>query len=126
MAANLSLFTLNSLKALFCTPQVLLILLMGNVDFIYFFFIIPLSEKYFKIIIIKIMRSGPRTFHHQARQLPRHRHQSWTSKALEDWKGRRKLGKVMQEMAMSVKSLDTPRAGPQHGGGWGEGGEPST
>lgn len=55
------------------------------------------------------MRSGSRTFHHQARQLLRHRHQSWTSKALEDWKGRRKLEKVIQKTAMSVKSLDTPR-----------------
>lgn len=105
MAANLLLLTLNSFKALFCTPQVSLILLVGNVDFIFFL----LTGKYFKIIIIKIMRSGPRTFHHQANQLLRHRHQSWTSKALEDRKGRRKMGKVMQKMAMSVKSWDTPR-----------------
>lgn len=46
MAANLLLLTLNSFKALFCAPQVLLILLTGNKDFFFFFF--PTKWKIFQ------------------------------------------------------------------------------
>lgn len=57
MAANLLLLTLNSFKALFCTPLVLLIPLTGNkvVGFGFFLTIIIFlqSGKYLGLIIIK-------------------------------------------------------------------------
>lgn len=121
MAANLLLLTLNSFKALFCAPQVLLILLTGNKDF--FFFFSPLSGKYFKIIIIKITRSGPGTFCCRASWPLGQRDQSRTSKAPEGWKSKRKPGRAMQRMATSVKSPDTPRDGTPAGRRMGKGGE---